>query len=415
MWGAFVTGFAERASIEIEKTNKEISDRVLAEMSSLIKKKEEAEETAETKRDTARKQAQALRELSGNKLTDTQIVGIINGTQADSIIKQLQDRQVGPERLKQLFIPADPNAQADLEQYLSEVGKLTGQAPVRTEMERGAFGLRSRAGEAARARGLAAAGMTEEELYQTRMARPEGVEGTLNLSALAESETTEKLKIKMRDIISRNFANEDDEKQFDTLRKQIEAAAIVKGMFAFEEQKPRTTSEINSILQRSLREGLDPYIISGVAQVMQSGDVEPITGDPEDIANFRKSKNSIIREIAINRGLLDPRTNKVLNEQAEDALTPYAVIEDGKIVNWKTAAPGSTAKPGGGGSAGAKPAGVPSPATPPDPTVVQYINKDGEPKTKKFETKEDADEFYRKWSAGGGKFWRRSGNELIVN
>jgi len=98
-----------------------------------------------------------------------------------------------------------------------------------------------------------------------------------------------------------------------------------------------------------------------------------------------------------------------------DALTPFAVIEDGKIVNWKTSAPGSTAKTGGGGSAGAKPAGVPSPTTPPDPTVVQYINKDGEPKTKKFATKEDADEFYRKWSAGGGKFWRRSGNELIVN
>ena len=30
---------------------------------------------------------------------------------------------------------------------------------------------------------------------------------------------------------------------------------------------------------------------------------------------------------------------------AENALTPYAVIEDGKVVSWKTGAPGGDAKP----------------------------------------------------------------------
>ena len=413
MLAAFVTGFAEQASSMIDKRNKEISDRALSEMESLIEKKAKADEVALKRRGELRKQAAELRAY---KIPEQEIVGILENGYASATLEKLKKAEVGTAGMKKLFTPFNPEDKRLVEDYIRTATTLTGSAPKAYLDEEGAFGLKTRAGTRVRETAARATGVPLEELYKTEL--PEmGTEptGTLDLSVLAEPKTTEKLKIKMRDIISRNFANEDDEKQFDTLRKQIEAAAIVKGMFAFEEQKPRTTAEINSILQRSLREGLDPYIISGVAQVMQSGDVEPITGDPEDIANFRKSKNSIIREIAINRGLIDPRTNEVINEQAEDALTPYAVIEDGKIVNWKTSAPGSTAKTGGGGSAGAKPAGVPSPATPPDPTVVQYINKDGEPKTKKFETKEEADEFYRKWSAGGGKFWRRSGNELIVN
>jgi hypothetical protein len=423
MWSAFVTGFAEEASKMIDERNKEISERALAEMESLLKKKVEADEAALTKRNEYREQAKALRSLSGNRLTESQVVGILQSGQATTVIDNLKKRTVGTDKLAKLFVPANADDQKTIESYIEEATKLTGAAPPQIE-ERTAFGLKTRAGESIRQRAAAAAGVPLEELYKTKMADTSAdIGGTLDLSVFADPETTDKLKVKMRDIIANTqktdggitFATPEDEKQFDLLRKQIEAAAVVKGMFAFEEKKPRTTSEIRSIFRDSLREGLDPYIISGVAQVMPNGDVEPIVGSDIDIAAYRSSRNSIIREIAINRGLIDPRTNEVINEQAEDALTPFAVIEDGKIVNWKTSAPGSTAKTGGGGSAGAKPAGVPSPATPPDPTVVQYINKDGEPKTKKFATKEDADEFYRKWSAGGGKFWRRSGNELIVN
>jgi len=229
MWGAFVTGFAEQASVEIEKTNKEISDRVLAEMSSLIKKKEEAEETAQTKRDAVRKQAAALQALAGPNLTESQIIGIINSGEADTVIKKLRDNTVGPEKIKQLFIPADPNAQADLEQYLSEVGKLTGKAPVRTEMERGAFGLRTRAGEAARARGLAAAGMTEEELYQTRLASPEGVKGRLNLSIFKDEESVSNMQDRLiKTIIDPSSSQEEKNSASKTLGEIGGARALLK-------------------------------------------------------------------------------------------------------------------------------------------------------------------------------------------
>jgi len=224
MWSAFVTGFAEQASVEIEKTNKEISDRVLAEMSALIEKKQEAEELSETKRDAVRKQAAALQALAGPNLTESQIIGIINSGEADTVIKKLRDNTVGPEKIKQLFIPADPDAQADLEQYLSEVGKLTGKAPVRTEMERGAFGLRTRAGEAARARGLAAAGMTEEDLYKTSMVRPEGVEGKLDLSVFKEEESLSKVEDKLIKTMINPEASKDEKKQAASTLGRIGAA-----------------------------------------------------------------------------------------------------------------------------------------------------------------------------------------------
>ena len=113
-------------------------------------------------------------------------------------------------------------------------------------------------------------------------------------------------------------------------------------MFDSEEKKPRSASEIRSIFKDSLREALDPYVIGGVAQVTQTGDVVPITGDPADIAKFRASRINVIREIATNRNLYDPRSMEVTNVEAEDALTPYATIKDGKIVGWKTGATGIT-------------------------------------------------------------------------
>jgi hypothetical protein len=346
MLAAFVTGFAEQASSMIDERNKEISDRALSEMEALIEKKAKADEAALKRRGELRKQAAELRAY---KIPEQEIVGILENGYASATLERLKKAEVGTAGMKKLFTPFNPEDKRLVEDYIRTATTLTGSAPKAYLDEEGAFGLKTRAGTRVREAAARTTGVPLEELYKTEL--PEmGTEptGTLDLGVLAEPKTTEKLKIKMRDIISRsektdqgilNFANEDDEKQFDTLRKQIEAAAIVKGLFSFEEEKPRTTSEINSILQRSLREGLDPYVIGGVAQVMQNGDVEPIIGDPEDIANFRKSKNSIIREIAINRGLLDPRTNKVLNRQAEDALTPYAIIEDGAVVGYKTYAP----------------------------------------------------------------------------
>jgi hypothetical protein len=373
MWGAFVTGFAEQASVEIEKTNKEISDRVLAEMSSLIKKKEDAEETALTKRDVARKQAEALKALAGKNITETQIVGIINSGEADTVLKQLRQRTVGPERMKQLFIPADPNAQADLEQYLSEVGKLTGQAPVRTEMERGAFGLRSRAGEAARARGLAAAGMTEEELYQTRMARPEGVEGTLNISALQEdkeedSPTIKQLQGKLADEAVKNNMNvEDYVKNTDTgkaLAARIEGRRL-QGTDN-EEEKARTASQIRTLVNTRLQEEIAPLQFKSITYDPNLQDfVVTIPGSPE-AKQFLEKRRNVAADVFKNAGLL--KGNKLSDRNAADAISPFAIVDYNTLTvkSWRPVAgsAGGAAAPAAG-SQPAAPAATPKPVSTP--------------------------------------------------
>lgn len=198
MWSAFITGAAEEATKIIKEENKAISERVIAEMERTLKKRQEAEEASLTKRDEARKQAEALKTLSGGRLTETQIVGILSGGEAETVIKQLRQRTVGPEKLAKLFTPASPDDQAELESYLQDVGKLTGTVPPRVGEDTGAFGLPTRAGRVTRERALAKTGLTEEELYQTRMTTPTGVEGSLDLSALAPEEDFSERKNKAR-------------------------------------------------------------------------------------------------------------------------------------------------------------------------------------------------------------------------
>jgi len=344
MWGSFVTGFAQEASKVIDERNKEISDRVLAEMGSLIKKKEDAEETALTKRDVARKQAEALKALAGKNLTETQIVGIINSGEADTVLKQLRQRTVGPERMKQLFIPADPNAQADLEQYLSEVGKLTGQAPVRTEMERGAFGLRSRAGEAARARGLAAAGMTEEELYQTRMARPTGVEGTLNISALLEEKEQDAPSLKelqerlVDSALDKNMTPEEYTKTEEgrKLAARIEGRRLIGA--TDDAEKARTTSQIKSMVTDNIRERLTSLELNKYVYFSESlGDYAVKTPGSEEAKEYASLRASVVKDVFTNAKLLSG--NKLVDRNAADAISAFANVDYDTLTvkGWRSA------------------------------------------------------------------------------
>lgn len=386
MWSAFVTGFAEQASTEIEKTNKEISDRVIAEMSSLIKKKEEAEETAQTKRDAARKQAAALQALAGPNLTESQIIGIINSGEADTVIKKLRDNTVGPEKMKQLFIPADPNAQADLEQYLSEVGKLTGKAPVRTEMERGAFGLRTRAGEAARARGLAAAGMTEEELYQTRLASPEGVEGRLDLSIFKDEESISNMQDRLiRTVIDPSSSKEEKDSASKTLGEIGGAKALLKAKeegISFKESDIRANlrNYVATIKERMAGPGNTKRVLNP-----ETNSVDIIYGKtvkPDEIRRIESAAdtalNGYINQYYSVGGEIPEPVQRVV---ATFTARPMAIrVGTGGAGEAAGEVPAPTGKP-------TKPAGIlPSPKTKEEydaiPSGTRYIDTDGKTKIK---------------------------------
>jgi hypothetical protein len=190
MLAAFVTGFAQEASSMIDERNKEIADRALTEMETLLKKKMKADEAAIERRDELRKQAAELRARSGNRLTESQIVGILENGYGSIAIEQLKEAGTISDdaKMKKLFTPADPNDQRLIEDYIKEATTLTGKAPAQIE-ETTAFGLKTRAGEAIRQRASAKTGMPLEEMYKTELpgvsTKPSGA---LDLSVLQREE-----------------------------------------------------------------------------------------------------------------------------------------------------------------------------------------------------------------------------------
>lgn len=375
MWGAFVTGFAEGATELIKEENKSISNRIVAEMETAFKKRKEAEEVAQTKRDEYRQQAQALKTLSGNTLTETQIVGILSGGEADTVIKQLRDRRVGPEKLAKLFVPAAPEDQAQLEEYLSEVGKLTGTVPTRVGEDTTAFGLPTRVGERKRKELLAKTGMTEEELYQTQMTTPAGVAGTLDLSVLQEEKeedtpTIKQLQGRLADeAVKNNMSVDDYVKNTDmgaALAARIEGRRL-QGTDN-EEEKARTAAQIRTLVNTRLQEEIAPLQFKSITYDPNLQDfVVTIPGSPE-AKQFLEKRRNVAADVFKNAGLL--KGNKLSDRNAADAISPFAEVDYNTLTvkSWRPVAGsrgGAEASPvpAPSGSSTSVPAPTPKPAT----------------------------------------------------
>lgn len=351
MWSSFFTGAANQATEMIQKRDKDIQDMIEGQLAQMYKRavdsKGEREERLTELRElrnaleSAGFQGQEVTYLLQNKSAAANAVKLIE-------TRKSRGREVTRAHLDSLLANEMPkiSKMGMPEEFITQQTTLQEEPSiVDLEMKR-AFNL---PGKAPKEAGIASisskTGMSLDELRKTRLPEAAMQPVSLNYKMFAEPESTTDLKANLRDIIARSektdegivkFSNESDKKEYDTLTKQLEASVIIKDLFDAEEKKPRSASEIRSIFSAGLREALDPYVYSGVAMVTQTGDVVPITGDPADIAKFRATRNNVIREIATNRNLYDPRTMEVANVEAEDALTPYATIKDGKIVGWKT-------------------------------------------------------------------------------
>lgn len=231
MWSAFTKGFAEGATEAIKERDKEISDRALAEMESLLKKKTLADAKALERRDELRKQANELRARSGNRLTEAQIVGILESGYGEVALEKLKSKTVGADKMAKLFTPASPDDKRLIEDYIKEATTLTGKAPIEVE-EEGAFGLRSRAGSAVRQRAAATAGMPVEELYKAEL--PEmGTKptGTIDLS-IFEDEDEESISNMqdrlIRTVIDPSSSKEEKDSASKTLGEIGGAKALLK-------------------------------------------------------------------------------------------------------------------------------------------------------------------------------------------
>lgn len=424
MWSAFVTGFAKESTKMIDERNKEISERALAEMESLLKKKVEADEAALTKRNKYREQAKALRSLSGNRLTESQVVGILQSGQANTVIDNLKKRTVGTDKLAKLFVPANADDQKTVEDYIKEATALTGTAPPQIE-ERTAFGLRTRAGESVRQRAAAAAGVPLEELYKTEIAgMPTEPLGTLNIDVLFEEKEgdTPSIKTLQGQLADKAVENNMSVADYAKTKEGSKLAARIEGRRLQgtddDAEKARTAAQIRTLVTTRLQEEIAPLQFKSITFDPNINDfVVTIPGSPE-AKQFLEKRRAVVADVFSNAGLL--RGNKLSDRNAADAISPFAEVDYNNLTikSWRSVAgskpaPGAPVSTPGGSTAPVPPAAAapaPKPAGLPEGARPLPLAADGKVDRSKLEA---GIVYYGK--SGSARLWNGTGFQPLMN
>jgi hypothetical protein len=240
------------------------------------------------------------------------------------------------------------------------VGKMTElkrgpEVPGLEDEQRTAFGLRTTAAAQEKRKFAAAANVTVDDLYRNRLDKVSQFKpaGKLDLRVFATPESDTVVKARLRDnLASATQGLEEGTEEYNkalgkalnsnkikTDMAKIRAMLVVEALSDTEGEKPRSTAAINSIITQSLRNGLDVLVTKNIIRWDPTREnYTPITGDVDAIASFIEQKNLIIRDVLVARGLITRDGKIVGGRNAEDAIAPYANIEDGKIVSWKNAA-----------------------------------------------------------------------------
>ena len=366
MLAAFVTGFAKEASSMIDERNKEISDRALSEMEALLKKKARADEAAMERRDELRKQAAELRARSGNRLTESQIVGILESGYGEIALEKLKSKSVGTADMQRLFTPTDPEDKRLVEDYIKTATTLTGAAPKERLDEEGAFGLRSRAGTRVREKAASIAGMPVEDLYKAEL--PEiGVKptGTLDLSMFEDEASVKEMEDSLvKTIIDPEATKEDKSAATQTLAK-IRAAQDIG--------KKKEGSEVKESDVRSNLRLLDATIKRSIAG---PGDLVVFT-NPDTGEQSLELSNDI-----------DPKVRQQIESRRREAFQAYANQYYGQ-----TGSIPSSVRRVMSAFLGPEQAAAPAPAPAPAPATGLITVTDPTGKVHRFKTQKEADAF----------------------
>ena len=355
----FITGFAKSSGDIIDERDKEIRETVNDRMNYLLKKREQSLQQATTRRDELKEQAKQLQALSGNRFTETQIAGIIESGEVDTVITNLRKSSgvMSDDQIAQLYTP-EKDYTGTVE---SVVGKMTElkrapDMPGLEDEQRTAFGLKTTAAAEAKRKFASAANVTVDDLYKNRLEKISDFKpaGRLDMRVFATPETDTVVKARLRDSLSeatqglepgteaynKALGKAMGSSKVKTDLTKIRAMLVVDALSDAEGgQKPRTASEIRSIVTDTLKNGLDVLVTKGVIRWDPTqNNYVPITGDVNSVASFIEQRNLLIRDILVARGLID-REGKILGgRNAEDVINTYANIEDGRIVSWKNAA-----------------------------------------------------------------------------
>jgi len=390
-FSSFLGGFAESAAAGIEKRNKEIRDRALSDFERLRKEAEEKEEKNKTKRDELRTTADVLSSYTGKDgkgFTQDQIVGLLqNPGVAKRVQAQLDKNADNLEQVdfNTLFTVSKGKSNLTVDDYIK--ARTTTPEPTEADKEpmavKGAFGLPSKAASRAEAEFKARTGKSAAELRAA--ARGVGEEtdraqGTLDFGQFKQPEATTNIKNKLRDNLAKDIPIEDPRNV--PLLKQLRAAAVIENTFG-EKDTDRSSAQISSVIDKTLRTTIDPTVWKGVVQYDANvQDYVPITGDGAAIKRFMDQKNLTVRDTAISLGVLSKDGITVTGGRAaRDALLPYANIdESGKIIAWRTLTGKAEPAPAAPAPTPATPAPTGTSATPPIAPNIDKLRADANEK-----------------------------------
>lgn len=368
-FGALVAGFSTGAAESIESRNKQIRNGATKELDQLVQEAAAKEKGMRTQRDALTEQANQLASFAnaqGVGFTKTQILGLIQQpATAKTVIEELKNKKdLRDVDFANIFKVTKPGTEMDPEEYTRRktsipVDQTAGKA---TPVVRGAFGFESSGVAQAEKEFQAVSGRTAAEVRNIARGNVEMGDafkptvGTIDLSQFGNPESLSNVQNKLRDLIAAGEDLKSDKAK--PLLAKLRADAVIKDMFKEDkgdEGKPRTTAAINSVMDKSLRAGLDPFVIKGVVRFDPTvNDYIPVTGDADAIKNFMDHKNKLIQDQAKALGILDKDNNIIGGRNASDALIPYANIKDGKVVSFKsvvapvTETPAAAPKVGGG-------------------------------------------------------------------
>jgi hypothetical protein len=350
---AAAAGFSSGAADAIEERNKELQRNAEDEVKAAVKAAESYTTKMNTRRSELKDTADVISEYSQGRLTKTQIAGIL---QTPAVAKDFAAKLQKAKRIEDVDFSAvyklaggQPTAAEEQDVIPQTIDRMTRPPKPTTEEPtpqfRGAFGLPTKAYSGTIAAGERAAGMSLGQMRAIAKGVPElteqeRIKGKLDLSQFEDPESLTNIQGKLRDNMTNGIPFGDAKNA--KLVKQLQAAAIIKDTFDKEKgegDKPRTTAAINSVFDKTLRAGLDPFITKGVVRFdPQTNDYVPITGDAKSIKDFIDQKNTLIQNQAVELGLIkDGRVNKD-DRNAQDALRPYANIDKDGKVTWKNPA-----------------------------------------------------------------------------
>lgn len=342
---AFFGGFTEGAAVQVEKKNKEIRESTNAELERLYRAAEKNKESAQTKRDELKAMASELTTYKGlneQGFTDQQIMGLLQSGSAKTVLSELRSKKdnLGTVDFGQLVKVATEPSDKKIEDVIAEMTTLPkGEAlPAGTDRStRTAFGLRTNVAAETEDRFGRISGMSTQDLRAAAgglKETPISKDVSLDLSQFKDPEGMATVSARLAENISKGIPF-NDERNAGYLKK-LQAFAIIKDAFDGDE-KNRTAGAISTVLDKSLKASMGPLMIGGTVRYDdKSAEYVPVVGDAKSIAAFMDHRNQTIKNQAMSMGILDKEGNIKGGRAAMDALLPYAEIEGGKVVKWRT-------------------------------------------------------------------------------